>query len=42
MVKNTLLGAAVFETFEYMVTYLAPDNGEEQDAYARASIGSHF
>jgi hypothetical protein len=24
LVKNTLLGAAVFETYEYMVTYLAP------------------
>lgn len=48
VVKNTLLGAAVFETYEYMVTYLAPErcqpqmNHKDNVDHARASLGSHF
>lgn len=43
VVKNTLLGAAVFETYEYMVTYLAPERCQtNKDVYARASLASHF
>jgi hypothetical protein len=45
VVKNTLLGEAVFETYEHTVTYLAPpdcDGEQQQDAYARASVGSHY
>jgi hypothetical protein len=45
LVKNTVLGAAVFETYCYTVEYLAPPprQGEEDiDEYARASTPVHI
>ena len=48
VVKNTILGAAVFETYDYVVSYLAPPRSGtesetfETDEYARASLGAHF
>jgi hypothetical protein len=44
LVKNTVLGAAVFETYGYAVEHMAPPpkQDEEADEYARASTPVHF
>jgi hypothetical protein len=41
LVKNLVLGAAVFETYCYTVEHLAPP-GKDGDEYARASVPTHF
>lgn len=42
VVKNTILGVIVFETYSYSVGYLADDTIDSLDEYARASLGSHY